>query len=123
MLFRSYNAIHQNNLGIVYETSGKSHLALHAFSKAIRSATSFSNNSGTTGTNNAVPRFESDGTARPDVTLHVLNNAAICALKSRNYDAAYECYAIGLATSHSWRKRPRTWLRLSEACIGAFTHA
>ena len=106
-----YDAIHQNNLGIVYETSGKSHLALHAFSKAVRSANSCSNSN-----NNA--RFESDGTARPDVTLHVLNNAAVCALKSRNYVAAYECYAIGLATSNSWRKRPRTWLRLSEACIG-----
>ena len=107
-----YDAIHQNNLGIVYETSGKSHLALHAFSKAVRSANSCSNS------NNNAARFESDGTARPDVTLHVLNNAAVCALKSRNYVAAYECYAIGLATSNSWRKRPRTWLRLSEACIG-----
>jgi tetratricopeptide (TPR) repeat protein len=106
-----YDAIHQNNLGIVYETSGKSHLALHAFSKAVRSANNCSNS-------NSNARFESDGTARPDVTLHVLNNAAVCALKSRNYVAAYECYAIGLATSNSWRKRPRTWLRLSEACIG-----
>lgn len=105
-----YDAIHQNNLGIVYETSGKSHLALHAFSKAIRSTNSCSNRN-TTG-------FESDGTARPDVSLPILNNAAFCALKSRNYSAAYECYAIGLASSKSWRKRPRTWLRLSETCIG-----
>ena len=103
-----YEAIHQNNLGIVYQTSGKSHLALYAFSKAVRSSIE-SNGNG---------NFESDGTARPDVTLHVLNNAAVCALKSRNYPAAYECYAIGLATSKSWRKRPRTWLRLSEASIG-----
>jgi len=105
-----YDAIHQNNLGIVYESDGKSHLALHAFSKAVRSATDSKNNFNS--------RFESGGTATPDVTLHVLNNAAVCALKSRNYSAAYECYAIGLATARSWRKRPRTWLRLSEACIG-----
>ena len=107
-----YDAIHQNNLGIVYESSGKSHLALHAFSKAVRSAIESNNNSGN------CSNFESDGTARPNVTLHVLNNSAVCALKSRNYPAAYQCYAIGLATSKSWRKRPRTWLRLSEACIG-----
>ncbi len=107
-----YDAIHQNNLGIVYESSGKSHLALHAFSKAVRSAIEWN------GSNGNSSNFESDGTARPDVTLHVLNNAAVCALKSRNYPAAYECYAIGLATSKSWRKRPRTWLRLSEASIG-----
>lgn len=105
-----YDAIHQNNLGIVYESSGKSHLALHAFSKAVRSAIENNDSNGA--------NFESDGTARPDMTLHVLNNAGVCALKSRNYPAAYECYAIGLATSNSWRKRPRTWLRLSEACIG-----
>mmetsp|Transcript_29040 Transcript_29040/g.68259 ORF Transcript_29040/g.68259 Transcript_29040/m.68259 type:complete len:816 (+) Transcript_29040:251-2698(+) len=105
-----YDAIHQNNLGIVYESSGKSHLALHAFSKAVRSATDSENK--------LHSHFESDGTATPNVTLHVLNNAAVCALKSRNYSAAYECYAIGLATANSWRKRPRTWLRLSEACIG-----
>jgi len=111
-----YDAIHQNNLGIVYESSGKSHLALHAFSKAVRSAIE-SNNSNGNGSSN-ICTFESDGTARPNVTLHVLNNAAVCALKSRNYPAAYECYSIGLATSNSWRKRPRTWLRLSESCIG-----
>jgi len=107
-----YDAIHQNNLGIVYESTGKSHLALHAFSKAVRSAIESNTNSGN------CSNFESDGTARPNVTLHVLNNSAVCALKSRNYPAAYQCYAIGLATSKSWRKRPRTWLRLSEACIG-----
>ena len=107
-----YDAIHQNNLGIVYESSGKSHLALHAFSKAVRSAIECNIS------NRHSSHFESDGTARPDVTLHVLNNAAVCALKSRNYPAAYECYAIGLANSKSWRKRPRTWLRLSEASIG-----
>ena len=107
-----YDAIHQNNLGIVYESSGKSHLALHAFSKAVRSAIESNTNSGN------CSNFESDGTARPNVTLHVLNNSAVCALKSRNYHAAYQCYAIGLATSKSWRKRPRTWLRLSETCIG-----
>lgn len=101
-----YDAIHQNNLGIVYETSGKSQLALHAFSKAVRSASS------------SRGPFAPDGTATPDVTLHVLQNAAMCALKSRNYTAAYECYALGLASSNAWRKRPHKWIRLSEACIG-----
>jgi len=109
-----YEAIHQNNLGIVYESSGKPYLALHAFSKAARATTE--NSYDNTGNNNS--NFESDGTACPDVTLHILNNAALCAIKSRNYRAAYESYAIGLATSTIWRKRPRVWLRLSEACIG-----
>lgn len=106
-----YDAIHQNNLAIIYETNGKSHLALHSLSKAIRSA-----NRHCVSSNGA--RFESDGTVCPDVTLPILSNAAFCALKSRNYAAAYECYAVGLASSNAWKKRPRTWLRLSEACIG-----
>mmetsp|Transcript_22453 Transcript_22453/g.25273 ORF Transcript_22453/g.25273 Transcript_22453/m.25273 type:complete len:995 (+) Transcript_22453:122-3106(+) len=123
-----YEAIHQNNLGIVYETSGNSHLALHAFSKAVRCASSHAphTNTNTNGTNNststALPRFDADGTARPEVTFAVLNNAAVCALKARNFSAAYDCYAIGLATSPVWRTRPRTWLRLSEACIGLNTN-
>ena len=108
-----YEAIHQNNLGIVYETSGHSQLALHAFSKAVRLASSNTNDK-----NNSTPRFDSDRTACPDVTLSVLNNAAVCALKARNFAAAYDCYALGLATSPAWRTRPRTWLRLWEACLG-----
>jgi tetratricopeptide (TPR) repeat protein len=108
-----YEAVHQNNLGIVYETSGKSHLALHAFSKAIRLASSSQENG---------PLFESDGTARPDLTFSVLHNAAICSLKAGNYMAAYECMALCIRKKPTiWAGRPQSWLRLAEACIGTLS--
>ena len=120
-----YDAIHHNNLGIVYETSGKSHLALHAFSKAIRlsSTTVGGGNESqeSTKSKSTTRLFESDGTARPDLTLKVLHNASICSLKAGNYMAAYKCMALCISEQPTiWATRPRSWLRLAEACIGTF---
>ncbi|KAL3916078.1 MAG: hypothetical protein SGILL_005345 [Bacillariaceae sp.] len=118
-----YEAIHQNNLGIVYETSGKPYLALHAFAKALRLSTTSSHDrqSGdnhTTGASSAA-LFETNGTARPDMTLNILHNTGISSLKAGNYLGAYKCFAILLREGcNVWATRPRTWLRLAEACIG-----
>jgi tetratricopeptide (TPR) repeat protein len=112
-----YDAIHQNNLAIVYETSRKSHVALHAFSKALRSSCCFD----AAGENPAGRMFDADGTAQPNLTLPVLHNAAICSLKASNYVGAYECMAICIRESPVWRSRPCSWLRLAEACIGLET--
>jgi hypothetical protein len=112
-----YDAIHQNNLAIVYETSGKSHLALHALSKAVRSSCCYD----AKGDSPAGRMFDSDGTAQPNLTLPILHNAAICSLKASNFSGAYECMAICIRESPVWRSRPRSWLRLAEACIGLET--
>ncbi|KAG7371234.1 expressed tetratricopeptide repeat protein [Nitzschia inconspicua] len=117
-----YEAIHQNNLGIVYETSGKSHLALHAFSKAILLASMSAHDRPKANESNegcTAPLFDMDGTARPDLTLPVLHNAGISSLKTGNYMGAYNCLAIVIREGCKiWGVRPRTWLRVAEACIG-----
>jgi hypothetical protein len=112
-----YDAIHHNNLAIVYETSGKSHVALHALSKAVRSSCQ----NDARGDSPARRMFDSDGTAQPNLTLPILHNAAICSLKASNFLGAYECMAICIRESPVWRTRPRSWLRLAEACIGLET--
>lgn len=117
-----YDAIHQNNLGIVYETSGRSHLALHAFSKAVRLASMSSHDRPDANGKVDGPTallFDMDGTARPDLTMAVLHNAGISSLKTGNYMGAYKCMAtIVREGCKIWGVRPRTWLRMAEACIG-----
>jgi hypothetical protein len=103
----AYESLHNNNLAIVYETIGKRHLALHALAKALLCERSISS-------------FHADGTARPDQTLVVLHNAALCSLKARNFASAYESMSICIARSDIFRDRPRCWLRLAEACVGIF---
>ena len=104
----AYETVHSNNLAIVYETIGKRHLALHALAKGLRSE-------------NSQMRFYRDGTSRPDQTLLVIHNAAICSLQARNYLSAYECMATCVSRSEVFRKRPRCWLRMAEACVGVFS--
>jgi tetratricopeptide (TPR) repeat protein len=120
-----YDAIHQNNLAIVYETSGKSHLALHAFSKAVRLASMSSHDRPDANGNvdgPTAPLFDMDGTARPDMTLAVLHNTGISSLKTGNYMGAYKCMAIIIREGCKiWGVRPRTWLRMAEACIGKWS--
>jgi tetratricopeptide (TPR) repeat protein len=109
----SYEVLHENNLAIIYETIGKRHLALHALTKALRASASAS-------AGGPPPAFFPDGTARPDPTLMVLHNAAICALQARNYRMAYRCMAACVARSDVFHGNPRCWLRLAEACVGIF---
>lgn len=100
----SYDAMHYNNLAIVYETHGKPHLAVHAWSKAVSTSSK--------------SMLDNDGTVHLDVTCKILYNAAIGSLQARNFWAAYECLGICLENSDIWRQRARAWLRLGEACIG-----
>jgi tetratricopeptide (TPR) repeat protein len=104
----SYEAVHANNLGVVYETINKRHLALHSLAKGLR-------------TNKRTTLFHSDGTTKPDQSMLVLYNAAICSLQARNYVSAYECMATCVAHSAIFRDRPRCWLRMAEACIGIYS--
>jgi len=99
-----YEAIHANNLAIVYGTSGKRHLALHTAAKALRAP-----NGGL---------FRSDGTARSVHMFAMLHNSALCALQGRNYRSAYECLAACVQRSPVYFQRPRCWLRMAEACLG-----
>lgn len=101
----SYMAIDANNLSIVYATSHKKHLALYTTAKALRATKG--------------GHFRSDGTACPDLTNAILHNASLSALQGRNYASAYECMASCVQRSATFSDRPRCWLRMAEACIGA----
>lgn len=103
----NYDAMHYNNLAIVYATHGKAHLALHSWSKAIST--------------NTKSFLESDGTVSLDVTCKILYNAAMGSLKARNFLAAYECLGTCLQNSDIWRQRAKAWLRLGEACLGLWS--
>jgi hypothetical protein len=107
----AYEAVHTNNLAVVYETNDRRHLALHALAKSLRAAA----------TDGESLLFHPDGTARPDQTLLILHNAAICALRARNYVSAYECMATCVARSEVFRNRSNSWLRMAEACVGVFS--
>ena len=106
--FEEYEAIHCNNLAVIYETNNKRQLALHALAKVL----SRSQNG---------PNFYSDGTVRPYCTLPLLYNSAICALNTGNFASAYECMATCIVQSEHFQRQPRCWLRLAEACIGLYT--
>ena len=105
----SYDAIHANNLAIVYQTNGKRHLALHTLAKALRSEEA------------GTAAFGSDGTARPDQMLRILYNSAICAAQAQNFVSAYECMATCIRCSAVIGNRPRCWLRAAEACLGMYS--
>jgi hypothetical protein len=65
--------------------------------------------------------FYSDGTVRPNVALSIIHNSAICAMRARNFIAAYECMATCVSKSESFYNRPASWLRMAEACIGVWS--
>lgn len=123
-----YEALHSNNLAVVYETNNRRHLALHALTKSLRANSKNNIDSNSSDNMKDCERpttvsalFHSDGTARPDQTLSILYNAAICSLRARNYTSAYECMAACISHSDIFCDRPGCWLRMAEACIGIFT--
>ena len=100
-----YEPIHSNNLGLVYETNDKCHLALHVLSKGLHHSTPSS--------------FKQDGTASPSQTLPILYNSALCALRAGNHIAAYECMATCISQSSTF-DNASCWLRMAEACLGVY---
>jgi len=100
-----YNAMHANNLALVYETNGKRHLAIHTMTKALR-------------VDLLKPNFQSDGTARPDPSLVTLYNSALCSLQARKFLSAYECLNACVRHSPVFCRRARCWILMAEACIG-----
>lgn len=113
----AYEALHSNNLAVVYETNNRRHLALHALAKSLRA----NSNGRSDKEKTASMIFHSDGTARPDQIFSILHNAALCALRARNFTSAYECMAACISQLDVFRSRAGCWLRMAEACIGIFT--
>jgi hypothetical protein len=135
-----YDAIHANNLAVIYATNGRKHLALHAMAKALRAnarhdtfnpdSSSFNDDTDDRHDNDHLAKlnfsnlFFDDGTVRHDVTLSLLYNAAMCGLRARNFISAYECMVTCMIVqprtknSSIFNHRTRCFLHLSEACIG-----
>eukprot|EP00429_Kryptoperidinium_foliaceum_P023204 CAMPEP_0176135170 /NCGR_PEP_ID=MMETSP0120_2-20121206/68562_1 /TAXON_ID=160619 /ORGANISM="Kryptoperidinium foliaceum, Strain CCMP 1326" /LENGTH=429 /DNA_ID=CAMNT_0017470857 /DNA_START=57 /DNA_END=1342 /DNA_ORIENTATION=- len=66
---------HANNLAMIYASSGKPHLALHSWRKAVQSIDLSSRSPSSV--------FESDGTLRLDYDCQILWNAALGSLQAR----------------------------------------
>jgi hypothetical protein len=136
----TYDAIHANNLAVVYATSDRKHLALHGMVKALQANSAImSKDTLTTMATYPISRldltfsnlFLPDGTVQPDMTPMLLYNAAICSSRTRHYTSAYECMVASLcSTSGSddgndddnigpmFQNRTKCYLHLAEACIG-----
>jgi hypothetical protein len=136
-----YDAIHANNLAVIYATNGRKHLALHSMAKALRANalcnkmdhnhidtinddTDDKHNNDQLANTNFSNLFFNDGTVRCDATLSLLYNAAICGLRARNFISAYECMVTCIIVQPTtkpnsiFNDRTRCYLHLSEACIG-----
>jgi len=100
-----YDAMHANNLALVYETNNKRYLAMHTIAKALR-------------VDLRKPNIQADGTARPDPSVLTFYNSALCSLQARKFLSAYECMNACVKHSGIFSKRPRCWLLMAEACIG-----
>ena len=115
-------SLHYNNLGVVYSTSGKHHLALLSFHKAMKLS------------QDQKPKFQKEGTVCLKMKSQIYYNAAIGALRTQNYVKAYQYLSSILNHSTNkdvadpktnklnsiWTAQPRSWVRLAEACIGKF---
>ena len=129
-----YDAIHANNLAVIYATNGRKHLALHGMIKALRANTTMMMT--TNDDENASPLmatdkqetpfsnlFQKDGTVKSDISTSLLYNTAICCLRTRNYVSAYECMVSCICHNHHhvFHNRTRCYLYLSDACIGMYS--
>jgi hypothetical protein len=107
VLDSSYERINSNNLGIVYGTTGKRHLALHSLFKSLQVESEAS--------------FDVDGTSRPNQALTALYNTSLCALQAQNYICSYECMATYVSRCDVFHVGVRCWLRMAEACVGIYS--
>jgi hypothetical protein len=128
---RTYEAIHGNNVAVVYGAIDKCNLARHSLTKAFRNAVL---ENGACSYLTQAP-FSSDGTVRRDVSNQILFNVAVCNLRSRQFFAAYECLAICIARekwqqntsavadsgSNMFSTQTKCWLLLVEACVGIYS--
>ena len=119
------SAIHFSNLGCVLQSTGRLHMALHYYKKALHVLDTFVS----APSNNANYRHHShihknifitpDGMARRIPFSDVLHNTAICALQLKNWKISYECMGKCVTSSPNvFARRARCWLRMAESCIG-----
>uniref|UniRef100_A0A7S1Z882 Uncharacterized protein n=1 Tax=Ditylum brightwellii TaxID=49249 RepID=A0A7S1Z882_9STRA len=112
------DAIHYNNLGILHQTSGKPHTALHYYTRALSSLESLSS-SHSNSSSSSCSGFANDGSVEPLPTSEILYNSSICAFMAGNLRGSYECMSSCVASSRFvFGKRGRCWLRMAECCIG-----
>jgi hypothetical protein len=109
-------ALYFNNLGVLHQSSGKCHVAMHYYSQAIACLEKVPSLSSLTSAS-----LDANGTIAPVPTSDILHNASICAFQQRNFAMAYECMAKSVRQSPlQYALRPRCWFRMAEACLGLY---
>jgi hypothetical protein len=113
-------AVFNNNLGLIHQSSGKLHLALHYYARALSELERMEQLQTTM--NGVIMGFEPNvGIAHSLhlTTSQVLINTAICAQQARNFVTGYECMArCVMACQALFYDRPWFWLNMAESCIG-----
>jgi len=108
-------AVHFNNLGILHQSIGKLHIALHYFNKALGVLCQIEHNQRSDYSYEEVK--QNSFYLHP--TLAILYNVSLCAFQARQWMSSYECMAKCVMSSPNlYALRPKCWLRMAEACIG-----
>jgi tetratricopeptide (TPR) repeat protein len=109
-------AIYYNNLGLVHQSTGKVHLALHYYSFALDCMSKVFELEG-----DCSSFVWSDGISRPDITAEILYNTSVCAYQAGEFNKAYQSMARCMSVSPElYETRPRCWLRMGQSCIGEY---
>jgi hypothetical protein len=109
-------AIYNNNMGLVHQSAGQFHLAMHYYALALslidipENETNYISVSGVT--------LHSDGTMKQLSVEQLLYNTAICSQVCGNYVGSCECMVRFIQLSKKCSKNPFPWLHLSESYIG-----
>jgi CCR4-NOT transcription complex subunit 10 len=108
-------AVHFNNLGILHQSIGKLHIALHYFNKALGVLCQIEHNQ-----RSDFPYEEvNQNSFYLHSTLAILYNVSLCAFQAKQWMASYECMAKCVISSPNlYALRPKCWLQMAEACIG-----
>lgn len=118
-------AVHFNNLGILHQSIGKSHIALHYFSRALGVLCQIGHQQQQYNQQSYYPSEEENKYCYfSPLTLDILYNASLCAFQAKQWMNSYECMAKCVVSSPNlYAKRPKCWLLMAEACIGELTNA
>lgn len=109
-------AIYNNNIGLVHQSAGQFHLAMHYYALALSlidipgNETNYTSVSGVT--------LHSDGTMKQLSVEQLLYNTAICSQACGNYVGSCECMVRFIQLSKKCSRNPFPWLHLSESYIG-----
>jgi len=117
-------AIHFSNLGCVLQSTGRLHMALHFYQKALSNYTTYcttsqSFQSQAAAASSSYLTSSKEGIPRIFPIHEIYHNISLCYLQLKNWSMAYYYLSKAIVGSPDvFSKRPKSWLRLAECCIG-----